>query len=231
MARPAGTRARSGGPGKRDIATEALDAALDIAEERGWAQVRLHDIAERLGVTPNDILAHYRDLDAIADAWFRRALDAMIAPKGDAFADLPAKERIETCLLAWFDALAPHRRVTAEMLHGRLHLPHPHHWVPMVFNLSRTIQWLREAALLPAPYATRRAQMEEVGLTLLFLATLRVWTRDPTANQARTRRFLRRRLARADRFMTAVWGRGRRQRDEPDDPGEAEGNKDGSGEP
>lgn len=211
MARPAGTRPRSGGPENRDLAAEALDAALDLAEERGWAAVRLYDIAERLGVAPNDILAHYRDLDAVADAWFRRALDAMIAPKGDAFAARPAKERIETCLLAWFDTLAPHRRVTAEMLEGKLHLPHPHHWVPMVFNLSRTIQWLREAALLPAPYGTRRAQMEEIGLTLLFLATLRVWTRDPTANQERTRRFLRRRLTRADRFMTAVWGRGRRR--------------------
>jgi len=230
MARPAGTRARSGGPGKRDIATEALDAALDIAEERGWAQVRLHDIAGRLGVTPNALLDHYRDLDALADAWFRRALDAMIAPKGDAFAALPAKERIETCLLAWFDALAPHRRVTAEMLHGKLHLPHPHHWVPMVINLSRTIQWLREAALLAAPYGTRRAQMEEIGLTLVFLATLRVWTRDPTANQARTRHFLHRRLARADRFMTAVWGRGRR-RDDAGDEGNVAGGKDGSSEP
>jgi len=216
MARRASTRARSGGPGSRDLAAEALDAALDIAEERGWAAVRLHDVADRLGVTPNDIFAHYRDLDAVADAWFRRALDAMIAPKGDGFTALPAQERIETCLLAWFDALAPHRRVTAEMLQGKLHLPHPHHWVPMVFNLSRTIQWLREAAYLPAPYGTRRAQLEEIGLTLIFLATLRVWTRDRTENQDRTRHFLRRRLGRADRFMTMVWGRTRR-RDDADD--------------
>lgn len=225
MARRASTRARSGGPGQRDLAAEALDAALDIAEERGWAAVRLHDVADRLGVTPNDLLVHYRDLDAVADAWFGRALDAMIAPKGDAFAARPAKERIETCLLAWFDTLAPHRRVTAEMLRGKLHLPHPHHWAPMVFNLSRTIQWLREAAYLPAPYGTRRAQMEETGLTLLFLATLRVWTRDPTANQDRTRRYLRRRLARADRFMTAVWGRGRRRDDAADAAGEGSGDR------
>jgi hypothetical protein len=79
----------------------------------------------------------------------------------------------------------------------------------MVFDLSRTIHLLREAALLEARYGSRRANMEEVGLTWLFLATLAVWTRDPTAGQARTRRFLRRRLREADRAMTTIWGRGR----------------------
>ena len=94
-------------------------------------------------------------------------------------------------MLAWFDALALHRQVTAQMLRTKLHLPHPHHWVPMVFSLSRTIHWLREAAQLPAPYGTPRAQRDEVGLTALFLATLLVWTRDDSVGQVRTRRFLR----------------------------------------
>ena len=201
MGRAPARRPRSGDGDPPDLSRAIVDAALELAEERRWAAVRLHDIAARLGVPPNDILAHYRDLDAVADAWFRRGLDAMIAPKGADFPGLPAKERVETCLLAWFDALAPHRAATAAMLRGKMHLPHPHHWVPMVFNLSRLIQWLREAALLPARYGTRRAQVEEMGLTLLFLATLRVWARDGSEGQERTRRFLRRRLDRADRIL------------------------------
>lgn len=185
---------------------------MALGEERGWSAVRLHDVAARLDIPPNRVLEHYRDLDGVADAWFRRAWEAMLAPKAASFAARPAKQRIEACLLAWFDALAPHRRVTAEMLRGKMHLPHPHHWVPMIFNLSRTIQWLREAALLPAVYGTRRAQMEEVGLTGLFLATLLVWTRDETPGQERTRKILRRRLDRADRLMTRLWGPGRSAR-------------------
>ena len=80
------------------------------------------------------------------------------------------------------------------MLRGKLHLPHLHHWVPMIFNLSRTIQWLREAAQLSGEYETDKAKREEVGLTALFLAALTVWTRDDSAGQERTRRFLRREL-------------------------------------
>ena len=64
----------------------------------------------------------------------------------------------------------------------------------MVFNLSRAIQWLREAAQLPAVYGTRQAQREEIGLTALFVGALLIWTRDETEGQERTKRFLRREL-------------------------------------
>ena len=202
--------------GKTDFADQVLETALDLAEDAGWQSVRLHDIADRLGVPPGRILEHYRDTDSIADKWLRRGLDAMIAPKDSGFADLPAQQRIEICLLAWFDALVPHRSVTAAMVRGKMHLSHPHHWVPMIFNLSRTIQWLREAALLPASYGTRRAQIEETGLTGLFLATFAVWARDDTPGQDRTRQFLRRRLDRADRLMAGLFGKGRASVDTAD---------------
>jgi hypothetical protein len=107
--------------------------------------------------------------------------------------------------MRWFDALAPHREVTGQILAAKLYPAHPHHWVPLVFNLSRSIHWLREAALLDA--VGRRRQMEEVGLTWLFLMALAVWLRDETPGQARTRDVLRHRLADADRAMVRVWGK------------------------
>lgn len=189
-----------------DLAARILETALDIAEEQGWAGVRLVDVADRLDIAPAEILRHYRDLNSVADAWYLRGWQAMLAPKPAHFDTWPAARRIESCMLAWFDELATHRRVTVEMLRGKAHLPHPHHWLPMIFDLSRTIHWLREAAQLPARYGTRRANMEEVGLTWLFLATLAVWARDETPGQERTRRFLRHRLDQADRAMTLIWG-------------------------
>src|SRR4051812_34520821 len=87
--------------------------------------VRLHDVADRLQISPAEVLDHYRDLDSVADAWFLRGLKAMVAPKPADFPQQPEWRRIEICLLAWFDALAPHQRVTAQMLRGKMHLPHP----------------------------------------------------------------------------------------------------------
>ena len=172
-----------------------VDAALEIAEEKGqWAAVRLHDVADRLHIPVSEVLDHYRDLDSVADAWFLRGLKAMVAPKPANLLQQPAWRRIEICLLAWFDALASHRRVTAQMLRGKLHLPHLHHWGPMIFNLSRVIHWLREAAQLSAPYGTPRASREEITLTAVFVAALMVWTGDDSEGQADTRAFLRREL-------------------------------------
>ena len=86
-----------------------------------------------------------------------------------------------------------------------IHPSHPHHWIPLVFDLSRQIHWVREAALLDAKGPRR--QMEEVGLTLVFLRTLPVWLCDRSTDQARARQFLSRRLGCGDRIMRCVWGR------------------------
>jgi hypothetical protein len=135
----------------------------------------------------------------VADAWFARALARMLAPAEAGFADLPARERVYLVMMRWFDAHRDTRVIVGQMLGTKLYPSHPHHWVPMIFNLSRVIQWVREAAHLDA--SGRWRQVEEVGLTLLFLATLGVWLCDPSADQETTRRFLRRRLAMADRVL------------------------------
>ena len=152
-----------------------------------------------------EISSHFRDLDAVADAWFARARREMLRSVPPEFVGLPARQRLETLLLRWFDAASTHRRISVQMLAAKMWPFHPHHWVPLIFNLSRTILWLRDAAALDA--GSPRRELEEVGLTWLFLLTLLVWTGDDSEGQGRTRRFLRRRLADADALMTLLFGR------------------------
>ncbi len=89
--------------------------------------------------------------------------------------------------------------MTAEMLAEKLYPGHPHHNLALVFWLSRTVQWIREAALLDAGGMQKR--VEEIGITALFVATLGVWVRDQSPGAERTRRFLANRLAAAERAM------------------------------
>ena len=189
---------------RRSLADRIVDHALELAEEVGWHGVRLHAVADRLGVSLAEVRRHYRDLDAVADAWLARADRAMLARGGDAgFAGLSAEERLHACIARWLDSLAGHRRVTAEIFRAKLYPGHPHHNIALVLWLSRTVQWLREAAHLDA--AGRRRQVEEIGLSALFVATLARWSRDESENQERTRRYLGRRLAAADRAMARLW--------------------------
>ena len=188
---------------KTGVQDRILKAALAIAGEEGWASAGLRAVAARAKVPVSELSRHFRDTDAIADAWFRVGLAAMLAPPPRGFSRRPAAARLEILMRRWFDALAPHRRVTAEMLSAKLWIFHPHHYVPMVFNLSRLIQWLRDLAGLDA--GGLRKQIEETGLTALFLATLAVWCQDDTENQERTRAFLKRRLAQADGLMARLF--------------------------
>lgn len=187
-------------PSKADSLERGIvDAAVAQGRAEGWDRVRLADIARDLKVPVSEVLGAYRDLDAVADAWFARATAAM-ADAGARAVRQPPKKRIETAMLAWFDALAPQRRVSAQMLRTKLYPAHPHHWVPMIFSLSRTIQLLRDVAGLDA--AGRRRQIEEIGLSALFIAALGVWCADESENQKKTRAFIARWLAAADRALT-----------------------------
>jgi AcrR family transcriptional regulator len=169
-----------------------VDTAIDLAEQEGWEDLRLRKVAERGGVALTDVLAEFRDIDAVANAWFERALAAMLQPPEPDFQGRPAGERVHTVMMRWFEANAAHRRVTGEMIRTKLYPSHPHHWVPLVFSLSRLIHWVREAAMLDA--SGRQRQAEEIGLTLIFLRTLREWLRDDTPGHEHTRRYLARRL-------------------------------------
>lgn len=183
----------------RDLDERILETALDLGEELGWENVRLHQVAERLELPLVEVADRYRDLDAVADAWFTRARDTMLDAADEPLKALPPPERLHAVIMRWFDALSPHRELTGEILSEKLYLSHPHHWVPMIFDLSRLIHWFLDAATIRS--TGRQRQLAEIGLTLIFLTTLRVWLRDQTPDQLRTRNFLRRQLESADRRL------------------------------
>lgn len=189
-----------------DPATRVLDAALALATDVGWSRLRLCDVAASLDIPTAVILQHYRDKDAVADALFRRAWEAMLASPPNGFAELPMIERLHLLLMRWFDALAPHRVLAGRMLADKFYPSHPHHWVPLIFNLSRTIHWLLDAA--GDGSGGRRRQLIEIGMTGIFLATLRVWARDESEGQTHTRSLLKRRLEAGDRWLSRGYRRG-----------------------
>lgn len=178
-------------------ASAVLAAALAEADAVGWGALRLHRVAGRLGIPLVELYRHYRDSDAVAEAWLEVADRAMLAAAAaPGLARRPVPDRLERTLLAWLDALADHRAVAAQMLLGKLYPGHPHHLAALVFRLSRTVQWWREAAGLDA--GPPRRQVEEVALTALFVATVTCWAVDRSANQSVTRGFLTRSLQAAD---------------------------------
>lgn len=173
------------------LAEQIFDAALAQARAEGWDALALDRVAEGLAVPLSEVARRFPDADAIADEQFRRLLRAMLAAPeegAEAFAALSPHARATAVMWRWFAAARPDRRVVADMLKVKAWPSHPHTWVPMVFNLSRLIHWVRAAAHLHRGGLARMT--EEVGLTAAFLAALATFAADGTEDSARTRRVL-----------------------------------------
>ena len=135
-------------------------------------------------------------MNAIADSWFARALTDMLVSPNEGFSDRPARERLFIVIVRWLDSLAEHHQVSAQMIHQKLYFFHPQHWIPMISSLSTLVHWILDASMIQSHGRQRR--LEELGTTLLVLATLNVWVKDDTKGQIRTHTFLRKQLDHAD---------------------------------
>lgn len=190
---------------RADLAERILDIALELGEQRGWDELHLHEIAQFLNISLADIHRYYRQKDDLAEAWFDRADRALLAMYEEpGWALLSQRERLFRIIMAWFDALAPHRRLTAAMIGYKLHPEHLHLQAHGVTRISRTVQWIREIACLPT--TGLRRELEEAVLTTTYLLAFGRWLRDDSPGAQRTRALLDRLLARAEGAALGLGG-------------------------
>ena len=196
-------------PPDHDAANDAtradriLDTALALGELRGWESLHLHHIARELDIPLSEIHRHFRQKDDLTEAWFDRADRALLAvSEMPGWTALAPRERLFQAITAWLDALRPHRRLTRAMLGYKLHPEHLHLQAHGLTRISRTVQWIREVAQLPATGV--RQEAEEVVLTSIYLATLGQWLRDESPHSGATHKLLQRLLGTAESVANGV---------------------------
>lgn len=193
-------------PKKPELRDRIVDTALSLAEQRSWEAVRLFDVAAALGISLDEVRRHFREKEEVAEAWFDRADAAMLQAAAQCLS-LPERERLKQLIMTWLGALASHQRVTRQMIYGKLEPGHLHIQIPGLMRVSRTVQWIREAARRDAGYV-RRA-LEETVLTGIYLMTFFYWMRDDSIDFTATRRFLERCLAGAEHLPACMFARAR----------------------
>lgn len=184
---------------KRHIVAAALRVGAQVGS---WDKVHVHEVAREAGVTLQELSHHFGDKDAIAEGFFDLA-DARVRalPQQPSWRALPVQARLERVIWTWLETLAPYRALAGEMLRYKMHPEHLHLQARGVMRVSRTVQWMRETVMLQS--VGWRREVEEAGLTSIYLATLGCWLSDRTAGSERTLGLLRRLLGRADR--AAAW--------------------------
>ncbi len=151
-----------------------IDAALQLADAQHWEAVRLRDIADLTGLSLDEIRQHFPEKEALTEAFFDRADQAMLAAaETEHFRSLDSTDRVHLLIMTWLNALESHHRIVRQMLANKLEPGHLQVQVPAVLRISRTVQWVREAAGRNATYM-RRA-LEETALTGIYLTTFAYW--------------------------------------------------------
>lgn len=189
-------------------ADQIVDTAVELGERNSWEAVRLNNVASALGITLDDVRAHFREKEDIVDAWFERADSAMLkAAQASDFPYLNPRQRLHRLIMTWLGTLYPYRKTTRQMIFGKLEPGHVHIQIPGLIRISRTVQWMREAAGRNATYI-RRA-LEETALTTIYLAAFIHWMNDNSSGSAKTSRFLDSCLAIAESMDRMVFTRRR----------------------
>ena len=188
-----------------NLSAQILDTALKLAENQSWETIRLYEIAQEMGISLNDVRAHYAEKEDLIDAWFDRADQWMLQQAATPeIRALGPHERLEAVMMSWMEALAAHRKTTREMILGRLEPGHVHIQWAGLMRVSRTVQWMREAARRNASHVNRA--LEETLLTSIYLLTFGRWLTDSSEHSEQTRRQLRSLLKNAQPFLRFAEG-------------------------
>jgi AcrR family transcriptional regulator len=180
----------------------AIEAALTLAAERGWRDLALADIAEAADLSMAALYAQYPSKTAILAAYSRAIDAAVLADLGGDQAGESAKDRLFDLLMRRFDKLEAHKaglvRIAEDTGRDPLSL------VCSLANLDRSMAAMLEAAGLST--SGLRGLLRIKGLSAVYMATLRAWFRDDSADKAKTMAALDKALGRAER-MASGFGR------------------------
>jgi AcrR family transcriptional regulator len=184
--------------GARSDRDRIFEAAMQLAAERRWRDVRLVDIAGEAGVSLATVAAEFPTKEAFV-AELTRRVDAAMLAGSDGAADEPAHDRLHDALMRRLDALKPYKAAVASIARDSAA---PLDALCAGARLRRAMSLALESAGIGADGPFGR--MRVTALTALYAGTLLTWLRDDSEDSARTMAALDRALRFAG-GLTRCW--------------------------
>jgi AcrR family transcriptional regulator len=202
MAR-SGRRGSSREPGDQAAAAASeaeriIDAAFARIPTEGWRRLSLAAVAAAAGLPILRVYRNFHSKQAILCAFFRRIDEAVLADPPPAEEGERPRDRLFDLIMRRFDALRPYKSAL-EVLRREL----PTDPVAMLVAggaLLQSIRWMHEAADIATGGVRSKIAIKLTGAA--YLATLRVWLRDDSADLGQTMATLDARLRRIERWLT-----------------------------
>ena len=167
---------------KIDPRTRIIQQTMALAADRGWRDLCLVDVAEACDFSLSQVYTEFRSKQEILSG-FSRMIDAAVLEEGAAEAeDGPARDRLFDVIMRRFDALTPYKAAVGHIAYDQLRDPLAA--CSAARQLHRSMALMLEAARVGSDGL--KGALRVKGLTAIYLATLRIWLQDESADMAKT---------------------------------------------
>lgn len=174
----------------------AIEAALQLAAEKGWPSVTMQAVARRAKIKLADLRELFADRYDILAAYGRMLDRRVLESMGEGRADEKPRDRLFEILMERFDALNDHRDGVCAILDTVL--PDPKQTIVTLPHLCRSMGWMLDAAGIETSGLKGVAKV--MGLMAIYADTLRTWHHDDSADLSKTMAALDKNLARAEKW-------------------------------
>ncbi len=181
---------------KADIPDHIIDTAMKLAAERGWRELSLAEIADAAKLPLSKVYPVFPSKQAILDGFTRRTDARVLAAEEPGAREGSARDRLFDVLMRRFDALRPYREALGNIVYDQM--GDPLATACGLKRLERSMACMLEAAALSA--SGLRGALRIKGLGLAYLASLRVFLRDDSADLSATMAAVDHNLLRLERL-------------------------------
>lgn len=183
---------------QKDPKVKVIEAAMDLAAERGWANVTLGDIARASGLSLAKLNEQFGDKSDII-AGLGKLIDQKVLA-GNPDGDASPRDRLFDLLMDRYEALNEYREGLVSVLES--FKSDPKELVLSLPHICKSMNWMLEAAGMDANGWDGALRL--AGLTGLYVKNLRVWARDGSADLAKVMAAVDRDLSRAESIANSI---------------------------
>jgi ubiquinone biosynthesis protein COQ9 len=180
---------------------KAVRAALALAQQKGWGDISLADIAQAAGLSLADLRREFSCKNDILRA-FQAEVDGEVLAKAKAPASAgqTRRDRLFDIIMTRFEVMAPYkpalRRISSYLC------CHPGEGALLACSSLASHYWMLAGAgaKLDGPGGALRV----TGLAAIYGKVFQVWLDDPSPSLDKTMAALDRRLSRGERWLTSI---------------------------
>lgn len=180
----------------QNIREKAVKAALALAAAQGWLETSMADIAKKAKISMADMHDHFEDRFDILAAYGRIIDKKIMEAVGNPDPDLSPRDRLFDIMMERFDVLNEERDGVCAIL--RSFCFDPKQAVISLPHLGRSMSWMLEASGIET--GGYKGAIKVMGLTGLYLKTLKTWKDDDSEDMAKTMAELDKNLGRAEKW-------------------------------